>query len=152
MRLMCFIAPCWLAALLAAPAAAQNPREGLLVLVDHAATSAEAADRCEQRHPGTGTAIREAHARWRAQHDAAQTQMLEKMLAEVQAKAAARGDHHDSRQVLDLLRSASLDKLRNGMSTMDAATFERFCTDYPKEFDKPAMDFTDMWLRMQSRR
>lgn len=139
-------------AVLAAPSAAQHPREGLLVLVDHAATSAEVAERCERRVAGSGPAIREAYARWHAQHHAAHTQLIDALLEQVQAGTATRGNTTDTRQVLDQFRVASMGKLRQSMDAKDSAALEQFCTSFPAEFDKPEMDFTSMWLRRQSRR
>lgn len=138
---------------LCASAWPQSPRDGLLVLVDHAATSAEAADVCEQRAPGAGTAIRDAHARWQTQHSAAQNNLLELMLKDVQAKAESRGDSaQGADKVLALFRTASLDKLRQSMRAMNEQRIAQFCADYPSQFDKPEMDFTTLWLRERSRR
>jgi hypothetical protein len=140
----------------AAQSPAQSPADGLLVLVDHDATSAEAAQRCEQHQPGSGAAIRAAHARWREQHHAAQAQMLERMNQDIETRRAARGERtlsaQEQTQALTMFHAASLDKLRKSMGAMDAAALTQFCNAYPQEFDKPAMDFTAQWLRMRSRR
>jgi hypothetical protein len=135
------------------PQSSPSPRDGLLVLVDHAATSAEAADTCDKRVPGSGAAIRDAHARWQAQHGTAQNNLIELMSKELQARAAARGDRdHDPAQTLGLFRAASLDKLRGSMRAMNEQQLAQFCAGYPGEFDKPAMDFMAQWLQQQSRR
>jgi hypothetical protein len=132
---------------------AQNNRPGLLVLVDHAATSAEAATVCEQRAPGTGAAIREAYARWAQQHRAAQDGLLQSARQEAEAKAAALGDAGAGFEpFLALFRKASMDKLRQSMQAMDAARLAQFCAGIPAEFDKPEMDFTTLWLHVMSRR
>lgn len=74
------------------------------------------------------------------------------MLKQMQAAAAARGDPaQDAAAVLALFRTASLDKLRSSMHAMDAPRLAQFCAGYPSEFDKPAMDFTALWLRTRSR-
>jgi len=134
-------------------ASAQNNRAGLLVLVDHAATSAETATACEQRVPGSGAAIRDAYARWSQQHGAAQEGLLQSAREEVEAKTASRGDAGPGFDaVLAVFRTASMDKLRQSMQAMDAARVAQFCAGVPAEFDKPEMDFTTVWLRVMSRR
>jgi hypothetical protein len=138
-------------ALGASDSAARNPRDGLLMMLDHAATSAAAAQRCDQHEPGSGESIRAAHARWHAQHHTAQMQIQQRLMADLEARRAVQPEPAgapDARHVLALFQTASLNKLQQSMAGLDAAALSRFCAGYPQEFEKPEMDATALLLKM----
>jgi hypothetical protein len=147
-----------LGVLLATSALAQkrnNPRAGLLVLVDHAAATEEAARTCEHRLPGSGAPIRAAHAQWQVQQGVAQQALLQAFRNDMLARGGARGESpataaSGADTALLQFRAASLDKLRQSMAAMDADQLTRFCTDYPGQFATPEMDFTHLLLSRPS--
>lgn len=131
-----------------------HPRAGLLVMLDHAALAEDAARGCDQRVPGSGATIMAAHAAWQARHGQAHAALTQMMIEEVTAQAVARGEAADTTQtgqVLQTIRNASRDKLRSSISAMAADALERFCRDYPGQYDKPEMDFTTIYLMRSSR-
>jgi hypothetical protein len=113
--------------------------------VDYAALSAQAAQACDARAPGTGQRIRQAHARWQTQHAAAQAQSLAAVQEQVQAEAMQRGlplPPPEERQAR--WRAQSLQDLKAKMAALDAAAVAPYCERWPDLFERSDMQFAAM--------
>jgi hypothetical protein len=113
--------------------------------VDYAALSAQAAQACDERAPGTGRRIRQAHARWQTLHDAAQEKSFQAVQEQVRAEAMQRGlpliplEERQARW-----RAQSLQDLKDKMAALDAAAIAPYCERWPTLFERPDMQFAAM--------
>jgi hypothetical protein len=113
--------------------------------VDYAALSAQAALACDERAPGTGQRIRQAHARWQTQHGAAQEKSLQAVQEQARAEATQRGlPLVPPAQLQARWRAQSLQDLKDKMAALDGAAISLYCERWPALFDRPDMQFAAM--------
>lgn len=113
--------------------------------VDYAALSAQAAEACDKRAPGTGQRIRQAHARWQAQHGAAQEKSFQTVQEQARASATQRGvPVAQPAQLQERWRVQSLQGLQDKMAALDSAAVRPYCERWPSLFDRPDMQFAAM--------
>lgn len=113
--------------------------------VDNAALSAQAAQTCDERAPGSGQRIRQAHARWQTQHGAAQEKSLQAVLAQARADAVQRGrPAAPPAQLEERWRAQSAQDLKDKMAALDPAAIGAYCERWPALFDRPDMQFSAM--------
>jgi hypothetical protein len=138
--LPCLIALCSLFGCATSP-----PAVVPIFAVDYAALSAQAAQACDERAPGTGQRIRQAHARWQALHGAAQDKSFAAVQEQARAEAMQRGlplPPPEQRQAR--WRAQSLQDLKDKMTALDAAAIAPYCERWPALFDRPDMQFAAM--------
>jgi hypothetical protein len=113
--------------------------------VDYAALSAQAAQACDERAPGTGQRIRQAHARWQTQHGAAQEKSSQAVQEQARAEATQRGlPLVPPAQLQARWRAQSLQDLKDKMAALDGAAISLYCERWPALFDRPDMQFAAM--------
>jgi hypothetical protein len=113
--------------------------------VDYAALSAQVAQACDERAPGTGQRIRQAHTRWQAQHGAAQVKSFQAVQEQAQAEATQRGQPLATpAQLQERWRAQSLQDLNDKLATMDSAALRPYCERWPALFERPDMQFAAM--------
>jgi hypothetical protein len=113
--------------------------------VDYAALSAQAAQTCDERAPGSGQRIRQAHARWQAQHGAAQEKSFQSVQEAARADALQRGlPAAPPAQLRERWRAQSLQGLKDKMAGLDPVAIGPYCERWPALFDRPDMQFATM--------